>query len=328
MAQMKISQSDYFPIVWSMVFLHGHLWGFLQEFDSSTLALNRNIFSKYGLDPAKPPTTIAELDDMSAKLTQHDSSGALTQLGIVPGAPQGGNISHWLAVFGGMYYDTINAKFTIYRPENIAALDWMASSWKKVGGRAAINAFNKKYSSPSNSHVNTFTLEKQALMIMREYQPIQYKKEFPNLDWANAFPPVQSPVFSGTSVADGANVFVVAKGIAHPEQSVTVAKWMGGPEATMEWCVGANNIPPVKSVALGPEFAQKAPLMKVWLDTIALSKDENHLVGAITHPAVQEFSKLQGPIQNDILDGKISADVGLQQLQQLMQPVLAKYSGW
>jgi len=34
MAQMKISQSDYFPIVWSMVFLHGHLWGFLQEFDS------------------------------------------------------------------------------------------------------------------------------------------------------------------------------------------------------------------------------------------------------------------------------------------------------
>jgi len=45
--------------------------------------------------------------------------------------------------------------------------------------------------------------------------------------------------------------------------------------------------------------------MKVWLDTIALSKDENHLVGAITHPAVQEFSKLQGPIQNDILDGKM-----------------------
>ena len=78
----------------------------------------------------------------------------------------------------------------------------MAGGWKKVGGRAAINDFNKKNSSTSNSHVNTFTLEKQAMMIMREYQPIQYHKEFPNLDWANAFLPVQPPVFAGTSVGN------------------------------------------------------------------------------------------------------------------------------
>ncbi|HEV7215746.1 MAG TPA: extracellular solute-binding protein [Chloroflexota bacterium] len=328
MAQMKINKDDYFPIVWSMVYLHGHLWGFLQEFDSSALALNRSIFNKYGLDPTKPPTTIAELDDLNAKLTQHDSSGAITQLGLVPAAPQGGNITPWLAAFGGMYFDTIKGQFTIYRPENIAALDWVAGWWKKAGGRAAINDFNKKNSSTSNSHVNTFTLEKQGLMVMREYQPIQYKKEFPNLDWANAFLPVQPPTFAGTSVADGANVFVVAKGIAHPEQSITFVKWMGGPAATLEWCGGANNVPPVKAAALGADFAQQAPLMKVWLDAIALSKDENHLVGAITHPAFQEFSKLSGPIQNDILDGKVSADAGLQQLQQLMQPVLAKYPGW
>ena len=102
MAQMKIDKNDYFPIVWSMVFLHGHLWGFLQEFDSSALALNRSIFSKYGLDPTKPPKTITELDDLNAKLTQHDSSGAISQLGVVPAAPQGGNITPWLAVFGGM----------------------------------------------------------------------------------------------------------------------------------------------------------------------------------------------------------------------------------
>jgi multiple sugar transport system substrate-binding protein len=328
MAQMKIDKNDYFPIVWSMVFLHGHLWGFLQEFDSSALALNRSIFSKYGLDPTKPPKTITELDDLNAKLTQHDSSGAITQLGLVPAAPQGGNITPWLAVFGGMYYDTVKGQFTIYRPENIAALDWVAGWWKKVGGRAAINDFNKRNSSTTNSHVNTFTLEKQGLMVMREYQPIQYHKEFPNLDWANAFLPAQPPVVSGTSVADGANVFVVAKGVAHPEQSITFLKWMGGPAATLEWCVGANNVPPVKSVALGADFAKQAPLMKVWLDAIALSKDENHLVGAITHPAYQDFSKLQGPIQNDIIDGKVGADAGLKQLEQLMQPVLAKYQGW
>jgi len=326
MAQLKIDKNDYFPIVWSMVFLHGHLWGFLQEVDSSALALNRSMLSKNGLDPAQPPKTIAELEDMSAKLTQRDSSGAITQLGIVPTAAQGGNITPWLAVFGGMYYDTIKGQFTIYRPENITALDWAAGQWKKVGGRPALDAFTKKYS--GKAHDNPFTLEHEALMVMREYQPIQYHKEYPSLDWANAFLPAQPPVLYGTSVADGANVFVVAKGVAHSEQSVTVTKWMGGPDATLEWCVGANNIPPVKAVALGPDFVKQAPLMKVWLDQFALSKDENHLVGAITHPAFAEFSKLQGPIQSDILDGKVSADAGLKQLQQLMQPVLAKYAGW
>jgi len=132
-AQEKINKDDYFPIVWPMISLKGHLWGFMQEFDSGTLSWNTDLFTKHGLDLAKPPKTISELDDMIAKLTQKDSSGAITQLGMVPGDANGGSDTYWLAAFGGMYYDTLKAEFTITRPENIAA--W--TGWP-AGGRSSV----------------------------------------------------------------------------------------------------------------------------------------------------------------------------------------------
>lgn len=322
-AQEKIDKSDYFPIIWPMISLKGHLWGFMQEFDSGTLSWNTDLFAKNGLDPAKPPKTIAELDDMAAKLTQKDTGGAIAQLGMVPGSANGGSDTYWLAAFGGMYYDTLKAQFTITAPENIAALDWMAGSWKKVGGRAAIDAFNKLFTQKNDQ--NGFTQGKQGLAIIGEYNPIVYKKEFPNFNFSTGYLPVQTGVTYGTGIAGGGNVFVIPKNAPHPQQSVEFIKNMGGPAAVLEWNVKENNLPPVKSVALDPAFATQVPLMQTWLDMLKLSSTENHLVGPIAHPAVQQFGTLKGPILNNILDGKVGAREGLQQLEQQMQPVLAKY---
>ena len=322
-AQEKINKDDYFPIVWPMISLKGHLWGFMQEFDSGTLSWNTDLFTKHGLDLAKPPKTISELDDMIAKLTQKDSSGAITQLGMVPGDANGGSDTYWLAAFGGMYYDTLKAEFTITRPENIAALDWMAGWWKKLGGRPAITAFKKLFTQKNDQ--NGFTQGKQGFAIIGEYNPVVYKQEFPNFNFATGYLPVQTGVTYGTGIAGGGNVFVIPKNAPHPQESVVFIKSMGGPAAVLEGNVKENNLPPVQSVALSADFAKQVPLMQTWLDMLKLSSTENHLVGPITHPSVQEFGKIKGPILNDILDGKTGAREGLQQLDQLLKPVLAKY---
>lgn len=322
-AQEKINKADYFPIIWPMISLKGHLWGFMQEFDSGTLSWNTDLFTKNGLDPAKPPKTISELDDMITKLTQKSTNGAISQLGMVPGGANGGSDTYWLGAFGGMYYDTLKAEFTITRPENIAALDWMAGWWKKMGGRSAINAFNKLFTQKNDQ--NGFTQGKQGLAIIGEYNPVVYKKEFPNFNFSTGFLPVQTGVTYGTGIAGGGNVFVIPKNAPHPQESVTFIKWMGGPAAVLEWNVKENNLPPVQSVALSAEFAKQVPLMQTWLDMLKLSSTDNHLVGPIAHPAVQQFGTIKGPILNDILDGKTGAREGLQQLDTLLKPVLAKY---
>ena len=60
----------------------GKTWGI--PFQRSTIVqyYNKELFKAAGLDPNKPPSTWAELMDMSKKLTVKDSSGKVTQWGV------------------------------------------------------------------------------------------------------------------------------------------------------------------------------------------------------------------------------------------------------
>ncbi len=321
-AEEKIDQSDYFPIVWPMLSFSGHIWGFMQEFDSEVFAWNKGVFSANGLDPATPPKTIAELDDLNNKLTKHDPTGAISQLGIAPGITgiKGGSTDTWIAMFGGMFFDTLKGTFTITRPENAAALDWMASTWKKIGGRAAIDAYNK------NVHgQDGLGNGKQGMGLVTEHIPYDWKTQYKNLDMQTALLPVNQGVFYGSGAAGGGNLFVVPKGVPHVKESITFLKYMGSGQQVLEWNVRENNLPAVKSVALSPDFAKQVPDMHAFLDMLKLSADQNHMTGPITHPAVNEFKTMRDKVVNDILDGKYPAAQGLQQLDQQFKPVLDKY---
>src|SRR5690348_12786700 len=108
---MGIKQDDYFPVAWQMIFFHGHLWGFLQEFDFNILAWNTDILSKAGMDATKGPQTTDDLDKMAEQLTVKDSSGNLKQIGFCPWIT--GNTETWTSIFGGKYYDSAADKWTI-----------------------------------------------------------------------------------------------------------------------------------------------------------------------------------------------------------------------
>ncbi len=60
----------------------GKTWGI--PFQRSTVVMywNKELFKEAGLDPAKPPTSWAELKDAAAKLTKKDASGKVTQWGV------------------------------------------------------------------------------------------------------------------------------------------------------------------------------------------------------------------------------------------------------
>jgi multiple sugar transport system substrate-binding protein len=321
-AQMKINQSDYFPIVWPMMSFQGHIWGFLQEFDSELYGWNQDLFAKNGLS-STPPKTIAELDDLNTKLTVHDSSGAITQLGIAPGygGVRGGSDGTWVAVFGGMYYDTLKQEFTITRAENAAALDWMAGWWKKLGGRSTLDAYNKAVNGQGG-----LANGKQAMGIVTSHLPNDWKTQYPSLNMETALTPTQPGVFYGTASAGGGNLFCVAKGVKHQQESASFIKYMGDPAAVTAWDARENNMPPLKSVALSADFAKQVPGMHAFLQMLQLSATDNHITGPIVHPVIDEFNDLKGKTVNDILDGKVTAAQGLQQLDSLTKAAMSKYT--
>lgn len=60
--QLRLVQSDVFPIVWDMMRINGHIWGLVQEFDLDQLFWNKAIHT------GPPPRSIAEFDALAASL--------------------------------------------------------------------------------------------------------------------------------------------------------------------------------------------------------------------------------------------------------------------
>src|SRR5205085_806052 len=136
-AQLHISQTKWLPWVWKMQYFHSRVWGLVQEYDTLLFVWNKDAFKKAGLDPNRPPRTIAELDAYSAKLTKFDSKGNLIQAGMIPWAGQqgttygagdqrGGDPQFFSTLFGGSVYDAVHQKYTVNQAANVKALEWIA----------------------------------------------------------------------------------------------------------------------------------------------------------------------------------------------------------
>ena len=65
----------------------GTLYGLPTTPASTALHYNKRLFREAGLDPDRPPRTLAELDAMAAKLTRYDAQGRLVQVGFTPSEP-------------------------------------------------------------------------------------------------------------------------------------------------------------------------------------------------------------------------------------------------
>ena len=219
-----------------------------------------------------------------------------------------------------MYYDTLQQQFTITRPENAAALDWMAGWWKKLGGRGVLDAYNKAVNGQGG-----LANGKQAMGIVTSHLPNDWKTQYPSLNLETALTPTNPGAFLGTASAGGGNLFCVAKGVPHAPESASFIKYMGDPAAVTAWDARENNMPPVISVATSSDFAKQVPGMHTFLDMLKLSATTNHITGPIVHPVIDEFNTLKGKTVSDILDGKVSAQQGLQQLDTLTKAAMSKY---
>jgi ABC-type glycerol-3-phosphate transport system substrate-binding protein len=103
----------------------GHVYALYATPASMALHWNKKAFREAGLDPERPPATIAELEEFSRRLTKRDpSTGELTQVGFLPQDPGwwpwsfpryfGGDL---ITPDGRIVYDAL--------PENLASMRWV-----------------------------------------------------------------------------------------------------------------------------------------------------------------------------------------------------------
>jgi ABC-type glycerol-3-phosphate transport system substrate-binding protein len=244
----------------------GKTWAVPIAPGSTALLSNKRLFREAGLDPDKPPTTIAELDALAEQLTKWEvtlpSGQTVIETGYLPEVPesrkrllQAGFLPaepHWWFYSWGYYFggnllatpDRISAA----DPANVRGFDWMASYSKHlgVGVTKRFRAGFGNFSSPQNA----FLSGKVAMVLQGVWMHNFIEKYAPGLEWSAApFPyPADHPELAGTTAAD-ADVLVIPKDSPHPEEAFEFIRYVTTQPVLEKLCLAQQKFSPLLSVS-------------------------------------------------------------------------------
>lgn len=215
-----LSGGDFHPMAWQQATWEGHVYSLPGGFDPDYgFFWNKDLFAECGLDPERPPRTIPELDEITAKITKYDSAGNIIRLGMVPNA---GGLHYISFVFGAKLYDEAKKRFTLDHPKAVEALEWIAQNAKKYN-ITKIGAFNQSYGGQQQNPFYTGALA----MYPGGWWELDYLKRFaPNVRYGCTTFPI--PV--GGKLEDAYYVeswgYAIPKGSKHPKEAFKFLKYL------------------------------------------------------------------------------------------------------
>ncbi len=262
-----IQAADYIPVFWNRCTFHEILWALPSTPYTVALHWNRTMFRQAGLDPDRPPRSLAELEQMSERLTRVrllragkevtvrfcDLSKAeksskkfdILQLGHMPGEP-GWFRDKWFFWFGGHFCKderTIDAA----NENNIKTLEWCEAVTRKYG-LDNLQKYSSGFGQP-NSPQNAFFSKKVAMVLQGPWLSNMIEKFAPTLDWAaGAFPSVNPERWPNVTVA-GTDVLVIPKGAHHPREAFEFIRYVNSQPVLEKLCKAHCKFTPLKAVS-------------------------------------------------------------------------------
>lgn len=307
-----IHGESYIPVFWDMCHYRGHLWALPSTPTSIALIYNKKMFREAGLDPERPPRTIAELEAFNEKLTRRSASGRLETVGHLPEEPGWWN-GLWGFWFGGKLVEG-DSKVTADSPENLAAYRWVQSYPERFGAEnllAMRDGFGN-FASPQNP----FFTGRVAMILqgnwiynfIRNYAP-------PDFEWGVAAFPASDPSHPQDVTIVECDLLVIPKGAKHPHEAFEFMTYLNTRAPMEKLCLLQQKFSPLRECS--PEFFQNHPNphIRTFLD---LAKGE----GARTAPAIATWNEFKSDMSNAvsrIWAGKATAKDALADVQKRQQ---------
>lgn len=254
------SPDEFVPGIARMVRYQGKTYGLAVTTNTNFIVYNKRIFREAGLDPERPPRTIAELDAAAEACTKVGPGGQFVRYGLRPSG-----LLNWVYVFGGQWYNPETGEVTANHPRNVAALEWMASYGKKYDV-SRMQAFETSFGGNATPN-GPFFVGKVAMWQTGEFALAHIRRYGPDLEWG-WFPMPPPPGGRPMTTGAGGSVFVIPAATRHPEEAWTFLNWLTGPHAVSQFCAEITNLPPLKAVGKEPQF-RKEPLFRFALDLAA-----------------------------------------------------------
>jgi multiple sugar transport system substrate-binding protein len=243
LAAAGVGPNHFISTFWNGCRYRGRTWAVPTTPASVALHWNKAMFRAAGLDPDRPPRTIAELDAMADRLTRRDRNGKIVQLGFLPWEPGWWNWA-WGYFFGGRLWDG-EATITCAEPPNVEAYRWV-QSYSRRYGISHLQVFTSgfgNFASPQNA----FMAGKVAMELQGVWMYNFITQYAPAMEWGAAPFPTAKPELYGRSIAD-MDVLVIPRDAPHPVEAAEFLVFVISRGPMEELCMGQRKFSPLAEV--------------------------------------------------------------------------------
>jgi len=206
----------YQPCYWEMCEYEGRVWALPTTPSTIAMFWNKDLFKAAGLDPERPPRTLAKLDEYNRKLTARDKKGRLLRMGFHPAEPGWWNYA-WGNWFGGPHVTPDGRKLLLDAPQWVAAFEWL-DGMAEFYGRGEMRTF-KGGLGTFDSPQNAFISGKVAIVLQGVWMANYIRVYKPAMNWGAApFPGPGGNTTNPVTLAQ-ADVLIIPRGCKHPEEA-------------------------------------------------------------------------------------------------------------
>jgi multiple sugar transport system substrate-binding protein len=254
LTQIGADKSDIIPGSLAWVSYQGKLYGLPFGQDTWALYWNKDEFTKAGLDPSKPPTTLDELTADAKLLTKLNADGSIAQLGFVPDDPEK-NLMQTSELFGCKLYDDASKKVTVNSPACVAWFDWYKSWYAQYDKNHVMTDFVASRG-PAAGGGGLLYDGRLAMGIMGEWitGKAYSQKLAPDLDYGTAPIPAMSPDLYGAGFING-NAFFIPKGSRDPVAAAKFGMYLMTDDPSRTMAVQNASVPQLTSLLTDPALA-------------------------------------------------------------------------
>ena len=308
-----ITSTTYKKVFWDECHYNGRLYALISTGFDYALYMNTREFAAAGLDPSKPPKTIAELDADAEKMDVIDSSGNITVAGYLPYEP-GWAINFTPFWFGGSWWDAKHKRFSFTDPHVVDAFRWIQSYSQRLGA-AHVTAYCSgvgNYDSPQNAFLaQNIAMEQQGTFFANFVE-----NSAPALagHWSAVGFPSNNPALTDVTYCS-ADVLVIPRGAEHPQEAFEFMAYMNRQDVMEKLSNLHCKISALAQVSEGFLAHHNNPFIRVF-ERLASSPN------ACGTPSVPNMPEVIEEMQNftDRLKMlQITPEEGLQQVQTAIQ---------
>jgi multiple sugar transport system substrate-binding protein len=315
-AEFDIDLDAFKPIWLEIGRYQGNLYALPSTPYTIALYYNRRLFREAGLDPDRPPQTIAELDECARRLTKRDADDKIIQMGFTT-SPAMLGWWHWVwpCFFDARLWD--GRRFCLDTPEGRAAFRWIAERRAELSVADAL-AFEATAGAIEGSQ-NPFLSERLAMVFQGPWVSNWVRAYTPSLDYGVA--PFPSVTRERRNVFASTDVFVIPSGSRHPREAMRFLKFVLDKEVMDELCSAHCKVSPFREPGPGFFAAHPNPHIRVF-DEMARSP---HAFGYPKMPTFAQASSEMLFLLESVLRGVREWDDALQMTQQKVGSIVSEY---